>query len=124
MNYLLALLISLFAGWTIAASDVLFREEDRPGIFAGALGTLLLLVMTTAGGLFAAGGLLWIFRAIPSSAVIVIIAGGGWLGFAASNRLHMNAAGAVNRLIVGVAGLLILYGITWSFFPPPPVVDF
>jgi len=125
MTYLLALLISFLAGWTVAASDVLFREEDRPGVFRGSAGTMLLLILTAAGGLFATGGILWIFRTILTSAVIIIIAGGGWLGFAASNRLHVNAAGAINRLIVGVAGLVLLYGLTWSFFPPPdPMVDF
>ncbi|MEX0752865.1 MAG: hypothetical protein WD073_08065 [Xanthobacteraceae bacterium] len=124
MTYLLAALISLFVGWTAAASDVLFRDENRPGVFAGTTGTLLLLALTAAAGISAAGDIVWIFRAIPSSAVIVIIAGGGWLGFAASNKLHVNAAGAINRLIVGVAGLALLYGIAWSLLPPPPVVDF
>jgi hypothetical protein len=122
MNYLFSFLISFFAGWTVGASDVLFREENRPGIFGGSLGTLLLLVLTGIGGLFAAGGFLWAFQAVPSAAVLIVIAGGGWLGFAASNRLHVNAAGAINRLIVGVAGLLILYALTWSLLPP--AVDF
>jgi hypothetical protein len=119
MAYVLALLISLLAGWSLAASELLFREEQRPGIFRGTAGILLLLALTAIGGLLAAAGILWSFRSIPSSAVMIVIAGGGWLGFAGSNRLHVNAAGAVNRLIVGVAGLLLLYGVTWSWLPPP-----
>ncbi len=120
MNYLLALLISLFAGWTVAASEALFRAENRPGIFAGTPGTILLLLMTAICGLFAAGGILWSFQAIPSSAVMVVIAGGGWLGFTASNWLNVSTAGAVNRLIVGVTGLMLLYAVTQTWFPAPP----
>lgn len=125
MTYLLALLIPLLAGWSLAASEALFREEQRPGVFRGTAGMVLLLAITAAGALLATGGILWILRVIPSSAVIVIIAGGGWLGFTGSNQLHINATGAINRLVVGIAGLMILYGLTWWFLPPPaPVVDF
>ena len=124
MNLLFASLISFAAGWTLAASEMLFREENRPGVFAGRPGIVLLLVMTGVAGLFATGGILWMFQAVRSSGVLVIILTGGWFGFAASNRLHGNAAGAVNRLIVGVTALVILYGMTWSFLRPAPVVDF
>ncbi len=120
MAHLMAVLISLFAGWTVAASEALFRAENRPGIFAGTPGTILLLVITGVGALFAAGGILWILRAISSSTVMVIIAGGGWLGFYASNWLNVNTAGAVNRLIVGVTGLMLLYAITQTWLPPFP----
>ena len=124
MNLLFASLISFFAGWTLAASEMLFREENRPGIFAGRPGTVLLLGMTGVAALFATGGILWMFQAVKSSGVLVIILTGGWFGFAASNRLHGNAAGAVNRLIVGVTALVIFYGLTWSVLRPTPVVDF
>lgn len=118
MNYIIGALICFLAGWTIASSEALFREEQRPSPFRGSLGMLLLLTLAGVGAAFGTGGILWIFRAIPSSAVIVVIGGAGWLGFAASNRLHVAAAGAVNRLIVGLAGLLLLYGLAWKFFPP------
>ena len=119
MNYLFALLIALAAGWTVAASEALFRAENRPGIFAGTAGTILLLLMTAIAGLFAVGGILWAFQAIHSSAVMVVLAGGGWMGFAASNWLNVSVAGAVNRLTVGGIGLMVLYGITQTWFPPP-----
>jgi hypothetical protein len=50
---------------------------------------------------------------------LIIIAGVGWAGWAASNWLNVAAAGAVNRLIVGLGGLLLLYGLVWKFLPPP-----
>jgi hypothetical protein len=117
-NYIIAALICFLAGWTVAAAEVLFRDEQRPSPFRGTLGMLLLLALAGVGAAFGTGGILWIFRAIPSAAVIIVIGGAGWLGFAASNRLHAHAAGAVNRLIVGLAGLLLLYGLAWKFFPP------
>ena len=49
----------------------------------------------------------------------MVIGGAGWLGFAASNKLHGAPTGAVNRLIVGLAGTLLLYGLVWKLFPPP-----
>jgi hypothetical protein len=119
MNYLLALLISFLAGWSVAASEVLFKTDQRPGMFQGTAGMILLLALTGAGGLSAAGGILWAFRAVPSAAVMIVIAGGGWLGWTASNWLNVAVAGAVNRLLVGVAGLTVLYGLVWSFLPPP-----
>ena len=118
INYLIAALICFLAGWTVAASEVLFREQNRPNPFRGILGMLFLLALAAAGAAFAIGGILWIFRAIPSSAVIIVIAGAGWGGFAASNWLNVSPAGAVNRLIVGLAGLLLLYGLVWKFLPP------
>lgn len=122
MSLLLAGLISLFVGWTVAAADALFRDEKRPPVFSGTLGTTFLLILTGVGGLFAAGDILWIFQAIRSSVVIVIIGGGGYLGYSASNRLQVNAAGAANRLIVGLAGLMVFYVIGWELLRP--TVDF
>ena len=119
INYIIAAVICFLAGWSVAASEVLFREQNRPPPFSGTLGMLFLLVLAAVGAALATGGILWIFRAIPSSAVIIVIAGAGWGGFAASNWLHVTATGAVNRLIVGLAGLLLLYGMVWKFFPPP-----
>jgi hypothetical protein len=118
-NYILAALICFLVGWTVAAAEVLFREEQRPSPFRGGLGMPFLLALAAVGAAFGTGGILWIFRAIPSSAVTVVIGGAGWLGFAASNKLHGAPAGAVNRLIIGLAGILLLYGLAWKFFPPP-----
>jgi hypothetical protein len=116
--YLIAFMIALIAGWSIAACDALFRAEERPGLFRGTVGMVLLLAAAAAGGLLIAGGAVWAFQAIASSAVMIVLAGGGVLGAAASNHLHVNAAGAANRMIVGLAGLVILYGVAWSYFPP------
>jgi hypothetical protein len=118
MNYLFAFLIAFVAGWSIAACDSLFRAEERPGLFRGSVGMMFLLAAAAAGGLLAAGGAVWAFKSIPSSAVMIVLAGGGVLGAALSNRLHVNAAGAANRMVVGLAGLVILYGVAWSVFPP------
>jgi hypothetical protein len=118
MTYALAVLIPFLAGWSVAASEVLFNTEQRPGMFRGNPGMILLLLLTGAGGLLAAGGVLWIFRAIHSSMVLVFIAGGGYLGWTASNWLNVAVAGAVNRLLVGVSGLLFLYAVVWTFLPP------
>jgi hypothetical protein len=117
-NYIIGALICFVAGWTIAAAEVLFREENRPSPFHGTAGMLLLLALGAVGAAFSTGGILWIFQAIPSSAVFIVIGGAGWLGFAASNKLHVAPAGAVNRLIVGLAGVLLFYGMAWKFFPP------
>ena len=73
---------------------------------------LFLLALSTAGAALGTGGILWMFRAIPSLAVFIVIGGAGWGGFAASNWLHVNAAGAVNRLLVGLAGPIAL--TDWS----------
>ena len=117
IDYIIAALISFLIGWT-AAAEVLFREENRPGPFRGTAGMLLLLALSAVGAFFGTGGILWIFQTIPSSAVIIVIGGAGWLGFAASNRLHVNPAGAVNRMIVGLGGILLFYGLVWKFLPP------
>ena len=119
-GYLIGALISFLLGWTVAAAEVLFRVENRPNPFRGTMGMLFLLALSAVGAALGAGGILWMFRAIPSSAVFIVIGGAGWGGFAASNWLHVNAAGAVNRLIVGLAGLLLLYGLVWNFLPPDP----
>jgi hypothetical protein len=97
---------------------VLFRDENRPSPFAGTLGMLFLLALAAVGAALGTGGILWMFQSIPSAAVFIVIAGGGWLGFAASNKLQAAAAGAVNRLIVGLGALLLFYGLVWRFFPP------
>ena len=119
MSYVLAFLISLLAGWSGMAAEALVRAEARPGMFAGKPGMVVLMLFYAAGALLVAGGIVWILKMIPTSAVFVLIAAGAVLGGAASNRLHVNAAGAANRLILGVAGLMILYGLAWAYFPPP-----
>ena len=119
ITYIIAALICFLIGWTVSAAEALFREENRPSPFRGTAGMLLLLALAAVGAAFGTGGILWIFRAIPSSAVTIVIGGAGWLGFAASSRLHVVAAGAVNRLILGLAGILLLYGLAWKFLPPP-----
>jgi hypothetical protein len=119
-NYIVGALISFAIGWSVAAAEALFREEQRPNPFSGTTGMLFLLVLSAVGAALGTGGILWMFRSIPSSAVFIVIAGAGWAGFAASNRLHVAPAGAVNRLIVGLAGVLLLYGSVWKFLPPPP----
>lgn len=120
MSYVIAVLIALFAGWWIAATDALFRAEERPGLFHGTTGMILLLVATAAGGLLLAGAMIWFVRIAPPSygaslAVVMVIA--AVLGGKASNMLHVTAAGAVNRMLVGLAALTVLYGIVWSYFP-------
>ena len=117
-NYIIGALFSFAIGWTMASAEVLFREENRPSPFAGTAGMLFLLALSAVGAALGTGGILWMFQAIPSSAVFIVIGGAGWLGFIASNKLHVAAAGAVNRLIVGLAGVLLLYGLAWRFFPP------
>jgi len=110
-NYIVGALICFLIGWTVAAAEVLFREENRPSPFRGTTGMLLLLALAAVGAAFGTGGILWMFRAIPSSAVFIVIGGAGWGGFAASNWLQVTAAGAINRLIVGLAAILLLYGL-------------
>ena len=117
MSYVIALLIALFGGWWMAATDALFRAEERPGLFHGTPGMVLLLLATTGGGLLLAGGAIWIARIAPSASVATIIALGGLAGAKASSMLHVTAAGAANRMLLGLAGLTVLYGIAWSYFP-------
>jgi hypothetical protein len=120
MTMILAFLIGFAGGWSLMACDALFRAPERPGIFHGTGGMLLLLVMTAVGGLTLAGASVWAFQTIITSGVVVILIGGMVLGFGASRRLHVNAAGAVNRMIVGLAALVALYGVVWTYYPPPP----
>jgi hypothetical protein len=117
-GYIIGALISFALGWSVASAEVLFREENRPNPFAGNPGMLFLLALSAVGAALGAGGILWMFQAIPSAAVFIVIAGGGWLGFTASSKLHVAAAGAVNRLIIGLAALLLLYGLVWKLLPP------
>jgi hypothetical protein len=117
MTYVIAVLIALFAGWSVAACDALFRSEDKPGMFRGNLGMILLLAATAAAGLVVAGAVIWILRISPSASVAVIIGLFGLLGAKTSNMLNITAAGAANRMMVGIAGLAVLYGIAWVYFP-------
>ena len=117
MSYVIAVFIALFAGWSVAASDALFRAEEKPGMFQGTAGMVLLLAATAAGGLVVAGAVIWVLRISPSASVAVIIGLFGLLGAKASNMLNVSASGAANRMIVGIAGLAVLYGIAWWYFP-------
>jgi hypothetical protein len=119
MTYLIALLIALFAGWSVTSCEALFRAEQRPGIFHGTAGMVLLLVVAAVGGLLLAGAVIWVLQIVPSASVALILGIGAVLGGMASNKLNINAAGAANRTMVGLAGLAILYAIAWSFYPPP-----
>jgi hypothetical protein len=118
-GYIVGAVISFLIGWTVQAAESLFRLEDRPAPFQHRPGMLFLLALAAVGAALGTGGILWMFRAIPSSAVFIVIGGAGWGGFAASQWLHANAAGAVNRMIVGLAGLLLIYGLVWGLLPPP-----
>jgi len=118
LSYILAFVLSVVGGWCLAASDALFRSQERPGLFAGRAGMIVLLAFAAAGGLLLAGSAVWVMRAIPSSVVLVIMAGGGYLGAAASNRMHVNAAGAANRMLSGLVVLVVTYGIAWTIYPP------
>ncbi|MPZ36965.1 MAG: hypothetical protein GEU95_02695 [Rhizobiales bacterium] len=120
MVMLLGFLISLAAGWTIAAADALFRAEERPGIFRGTAGMILLLITAAVGGLTIAGAVIWFLQSMISAAVVVILAGGLVVGGAASKKLHVNAAGDANRMMLGFAVLLVLYALVWTYLPPPP----
>jgi len=121
MVMILGFLISFAAGWSIAAAEALFRAEERPGIFRGTPGMFLLLTFAAVGALTIAYALIWFLQSMISAAVLVIIAGGGVLGMAASKKLHVNAAGAANRMMVGFASLVVLYALVWTYFPPPPL---
>ena len=117
MTYVIAAFIALFAGWSVAACDALFRAEEKPGMFQGTPGMILLLAATSAGGLVVAGSLIWVLRISPSASVAAIFGLFGLLGAKGSNMLNVSAAGAANRMIVGIAGLAALYGIAWWYFP-------
>jgi hypothetical protein len=119
MTYVIAFLIALFGGWSVAACEALFRTEERSGSFRGNTGMLLLLAVAAIGGLILANALVWALKIIPSASAALLLVLGGLLGASASNRLNATAAGAANRTLVGLAGLAILYGIAWSFFPLP-----
>jgi len=119
MSYVIAVLIAVFAGWSVAACDALFRAEVRPGIFNGTAGTVLLLAVAGAGGLILAGAVVWVLRIVPSAVVATLMAIVAWGGGYVSNRLNATAAGAANRMMVGLAGLVLLYALAWTFFPVP-----
>jgi len=118
MAYVVAVLIALFGGWWVAATDALFRASERPGLFAGTSGMVMLLIAAAGGGSLLAGGVVWIAQLASSASVALIIGLFGLLGAKASNMVHVNAAGAANRMMVGLLGLIILYGIAWRVFPP------
>ncbi|MCC6886951.1 MAG: hypothetical protein IT536_00220 [Hyphomicrobiales bacterium] len=120
MVMILGFLISFAAGWSFAAAEALFRAEQRPGIFRGTPGMILLLVVSAIGGLTVAGAVIWFLQSMISAAALVILAGGLVLGSAASKKLHVNTAGAVNRMLVGLTVLLALYGLVWTYLPPEP----
>jgi hypothetical protein len=121
MVMILGFLISFAAGWSVVAADALYRAEERPGIFRGTPGMILLLTISAVGGLTIAYAVIWFLQSMISAAVTVILAGGLVLGGAASKKLHVNAAGAANRMMVGFAVLVVLYGLVWTYFPPPPL---
>ena len=118
MVILIGFLIAFAAGWSIAACDAVFRAEERPGLFRGTAGMILLLVVAGVGGFTIAGALIWLFQALISAAVLVIIAGGMVLGGMASRMLHVNAAGAANRMMLGLAVLVLLYALVWTVLRP------
>jgi hypothetical protein len=118
MACLVAVLIALFGGWWVAATETrCFARSERPGMFAGTSGMVLLLIATAGGGLLLAGGAIWIAQLAGSGSVAVIIGIFGFLGAKASNMLNASAAGAVNRMLTGLLGLTVLYGIAWTVFP-------
>jgi len=118
MAYVIAVLIALFGGWWVAATEKLFSaEEERPGLFRGTPGMVLLLLATAAGGLLMAGAAVWIARLVPNASVALIIGIVAFVGGKASNWLHVTAAGAANRMLVGLFALTVLYGLAWSYFP-------
>jgi hypothetical protein len=119
MVMILGFLISFAVGWSFAACEVLFRAEERPGLFRGTSGMILLLVVAGIGGYTAALAIVWLMQSMISAAVLVVLAGGMVVGGAASKKLHVNAAGAANRMMVGLASLVVLYGVVWTWLPPP-----
>ncbi|HZO48012.1 MAG TPA: hypothetical protein VFB68_19100 [Xanthobacteraceae bacterium] len=120
MVMILGFLISFAAGWSVAAADSLFRAEERPGIFRGTPGMILLLTVAGVGGLTIAGAVIWFLQSMISAAVMVVLAGGMVVGGAASKKLHGNAAGDANRMMLGLAALVALYALVWTYLPPPP----
>ena len=123
MVMILGFLISFAAGWSIAAADALFRAEERPGIFRGTPGMILLLTIAGVGGLTIAYAMIWFLQSMISAAVMVILAGGLVLGGAASKKLHVNAAGAANRMMRGICrpGRALRPGLDlFAAAPPAP----
>src|SRR5262245_38751984 len=118
MVMILGFLIAFLAGWSVAAADAVFRAEERPGIFRGTGGMTVLLTVAGIGGLTIAYTVIWLLQSMISAAVLVILAAGLVLGGAASRKLHVNAAGAANRMMLGLAGLVALYAVVWTWLPP------
>lgn len=121
MVMILGFLISFAAGWSIAACDSLFRADERPHVFRGTSGMIMLLIVAGIGGFTIAGGMIWFLQSMISAAVMVILAGGMVLGVAASKKLHVTSAGDANRMMLGLAVLAVLYGLVWTWLPPTPV---
>src|SRR5262249_39228478 len=78
MAYVVAVLIALFGGWWVAATDALFRASERPGMFAGTPGMVLLLIGAAGGGLLLAGCAIWIAQLVSSASAALVI---GLFGF-------------------------------------------
>jgi hypothetical protein len=118
MAILVGFMIAFAAGWSIAACDAVFRADERPGIFRGTAGMILLLIVAGIGGFTIAGAVIWFFQALISAGVLVVLAGGIVLGAAASKQLHVTAAGAANRMMVGLLVLILLYALVWTVLRP------
>ena len=118
MTYLLAVLFPFPAGWTMAATNALWDAPDRPPVLWGAGGRMLLIAIYILTGLLLVTGIAWMFHKLPTSHSIMVIMVGALLGTTASRRLQVNAAGAINRVTVGVVGLLAAYMIAWVFAHP------
>jgi hypothetical protein len=118
MNYLLAFLFPVLAGWSLAAANALWKAADRPPVLQGTGGRFLLITVYVLTGLLLAAGIVWMFHTLRTSHLVIVIFTGGLLGTSASRRLHVNAAGAINRLVTGVAGLLVAYVIAWVLVHP------
>ena len=120
MVMILGFLILFAAGWSVAAADALFRAEERPGIFRGTPGMILLLTVAGVGELTIAGAVIWFLQSMISAAVMVILAGGMVLGGAASKKLHVNAAGDANRMMLGWPPWLRFMAWSGPILPPGP----
>ncbi len=118
MRYLLAFLFPVFAGWSMAAANALWNAPDRPPVLQGTGGRIFLIAVYAMTGLLLVAGIIWMFHTLPTSHSVIVIFTGGLLGTTASQRLHVNAAGAINRLVVGVIGLLVAYVIAWMLVGP------
>jgi energy-converting hydrogenase Eha subunit C len=118
MNYLVAFMFPFFAGWSMVAANALWDAPDRPPVLWGAGGRMLMIAIYILTGLLLVTGIAWMFHKLPTAHSIMVIIAGGLAGTAASKRLQVNAAGAINRVAVGTVGLLLAYVIAWVFAHP------